>query len=104
MSTEFSQTFMQTFIGEKVEIVAQIYQHHTEETQDGMRGISAPLIIHGYILDVDSDFFYIGDGPHEITRCIRKDLVGFVEVLQERSEFDAILEQMPTPTKKEEEN
>ena len=88
-----SSLFLSTLVGEFVEILA------TYETAEKM-----PLVIHGYLLDVDDEFYYIGDNPLEVRSVVKKDHVTFIEIMQTVDPNTAMLEEMPVPVKEEENN
>jgi len=92
MSTRNS-LFLTTLVGEFVEILA------TYETSAKM-----PLVIHGYLLDMDDDFYYIGNNPLEVRSVVKKDHVTFIEIMQTVDTNTAMLEEMPVPVKEEESN
>src|SRR5277367_5983360 len=98
------ETFFATFIGEKVEIVANFYQDYSEETEDRRVSNHSPASIQGFILDLDPVFIYLGKNPHEVCMCLRRDSVLYIEVLVDKSPYDEMLENFPVPDKKTEQN
>lgn len=97
-----SDTFHHSFVGEKVEIVAGFYQNYMEETADSRITNQAPASIQGFILDLDDDYMYLGKNPTEVSMCIRRDTVLYIEILVERNEYDVILDSLPQANKGEE--
>lgn len=83
--TEFNDTFFLTMIGELVQIYCR----------DVFKNSGLPIL--GYILDIDDDYFYIGDSPEEIVRCIKKSDVFMLEIYNEADESLRILENMEIP-------
>lgn len=99
-----SETFFATFIGEKVEIVANFYQDYLEETEDRRISNHSPASIQGFILDVDPEFVYMGKNPHEVSMCLKRTSVLYIEVVVEKSPYDEMLENLDIPSNKAEEN
>lgn len=99
---DISETFHQAFIGVKVEIVADFYQNYVEETMDSRISNNSPASIQGYILDIDDIFFYLGKNPNEVTMALEKDRVMYIEVIEEKSPYDDMLDALPVPKKSEE--
>ena len=99
-----SEVFFTTFIGEKVEIVANFYQDYLEETEDRRVSNHAPASIQGFILDLDPVFLYLGKNPHEVSMCLRRDSVLYIEVVVEKSPYDDMLENFEIPDNKTEQN
>lgn len=101
-----SEAFFATFIGDRVEIVADFYQNYQEETAESRITNHAPASIQGYILDIDDEFLYLGKNPHEISMALRRTKVLYIEVIgaekEEKSPYDALLDSMPFPKKNEE--
>lgn len=105
MSSEKNPSlFHLTFIGEYVEILTCFYQKHIEGNQDSISEQTVPIVIQGYILDIDDEFYYIGNNPSEVVRAIRKQDARAFEILQPKNVFDEILEHMPVPENKDSEN
>jgi hypothetical protein len=98
------ETFFSTFIGEKVEIVASFYQDYMEETEERRVSNHSPASIQGYILDLDPVFLYLGKNPHEVSMCLRRDSVLYIEILVEKSAYDEMLENFEVPDNKTEQN
>lgn len=101
-----SEAFFASFIGDRVEIVADFYQNYSEETAESRITNHAPASIQGYILDLDNEFLYLGKNPHEVSMCLKRDRVLYIEVIggetKERSPYDELLDSMPVPKKSEE--
>lgn len=77
-------TFFSIFIGEYVEIVAR---HSLTDT--------VPLVMEGYLLDMDDDFYYLSDDANSICRAIRKDDLSAIEIANTKTVFDELLKQTP---------
>jgi len=103
---DMSEAFFSTFIGDRVEIVADFYQNYSEETAESRITNHAPASIQGYILDLDSEFLYLGKNPHEVSMCLKRNKVLYIEVIgsptEEKSPYDELLDSMPSRKKGEE--
>lgn len=104
MSDSFSEIFHTTFIGEQVEFLTSIPQHWSENTEDGVISGTIPMIVQGYVLDIDDEYYYVGDTPHEVSRAVKRSEVLFIEIVSEKKVFDKILDQFPVPDNESEEN
>lgn len=89
-------TFQLSFIGEQVEMVVSISGNQGEE---GM-----PLIINGFLLDMDDTYFYVGNTPNAISQCVVKEDVRLIAIVEEINELEEVLKSVPTPKNKEEGN
>ncbi len=101
-----SEAFFASFIGDRVEIVADFYQNYEEETAESRIRNHAPASIQGFILDIDSEFLYLGKNPHEVSMCLKRDRVLYIEVIgapgEERSPYDELLDSLPSKKRGEE--
>lgn len=89
-------TFKSIFIGEYVEILTKIAVYEDGE--------ALPLVIHGYILEIDDNLVYLGDTPLEIKSAVKREDIGYIEITEPMNIFEEILEQFPIPENKHEEN
>ena len=90
-SLKTSELFKVTFIGEMVEIIV------TSET-----GNKGQLIIQGYLLDYDEDYYYIGEHPLAVTSALKRSLVGFINIIEPVDPNLEILHNMDTPNDEDE--
>ena len=87
MSPKTSELFKVTFIGELVEIIAD-----SDSSEHGK------LVIQGYLLDYDEDYYYLGEGPLAVTSALKRELVGFVTIINKVDPGIEVLQNMPEPT------
>lgn len=92
------------FHGEYVEIVTSLYQKNIEGDETGVIDQTLPIVLKGYILDMDDEYYYLGNTPEEISKAVKKEAVKYIEIISEQNVFDQILEDFPTPGTKEEQN
>jgi hypothetical protein len=93
--------FHLTFIGEFVEILTPIYQKKIQGNEDGVVDETIPVMIQGYILDMDEDRLYLGDSPEEITQSILKVDARIIRIVKMANPYDEILDSLDPPSKKE---
>ena len=86
--------FTSTFIGEYVEIVAKFFQTFKEETENGIIEGSGPASIKGFLLEFDDDYYYLGDDPNSVNKVIKKEGVWYIEIVENKSQYDQILDDM----------
>ena len=82
--------FWNTFMGEYVEILCRT------ENPDKM-----PLVVQGYLLDRDDDYYYMGEGILEVDAAIKKNDVVIISNRKEKDATLEVLENMPLPFKPE---
>lgn len=96
--------FQITFIGEYVEIIAKFYQTYKEESDTRLIESTAPASIKGYLLEFDDEYYYLGNEPNAVNRVIRKTDVSYIEIVDEDSAFEKILDDFPIPEDENESN
>jgi len=93
-----SDVFWATFTGEFVEILC-------EDVSIGENRL--PLTVQGFLLDMDDEYLFIGEGPIEINAAVKKRLIAFISIIDpedKKEEFLEILEDMPVPEGEDEIN
>lgn len=95
--------FIANFAGQLVEIFTGIMQRIVE-TDANQNTISQeiPLVVRGFIIDIDDEFVYLGetlDGVSKATKIGPGMIIEIVQAVQPKSEFDDILDNMPTGTR-----
>ena len=90
-----NESFFQSFVGEMVSLTINA----TVPTQavindDGVveEVIEGPISFDGYLLDVDNEYYYLGDTSQEVSKAIRKENVISVEIVKSLNIFDKMLE------------
>jgi hypothetical protein len=79
--------FFLTFIGEYVEMIGSF------QVDDQ----TAVASLQGYLLDVDDDFYFLGESAEEIFIAIRKDSVQTIRVIPVTDYRREILNALPVP-------
>jgi hypothetical protein len=93
--------FTVTFVGEYLEIICKFQREMIEETEHGVYREIAPGVVHGYLIDFDDKYYFLGDDKRVITRCLDRSEVSYIEVIEEQNEYDKILDHMPIPGENE---
>lgn len=96
--------FQVAFVGEYVEIIAKFYQTYKEESDSRIIESTAPASIKGYLLEYDDDYYYLGDEPNSVNRAIKKTDVSYIEIVDENSALEKILDDFPIPEDENESN
>lgn len=101
---DVNSTFFLAFVGQKVCISIDVQHTINFETADGVNVETMPLYYEGILLDYDKQYYYLGRTPIEITQAIRKDTVIHIMVIEEKSIYEEMLNQMSPPEKNEDVN
>jgi len=81
-------------MGELVEVAGSFYYNDAENA----------IKTSGYILDVDDEFFYLGDTPEEISQALRRDRIIYIQIITPKNEYRNLLDQMKVPKDDAEKN
>lgn len=87
------------FVGENVTIYLMDKVKNISETSKGIEETTAPIMIGGYVIDMDDVWVYLGDNQQSINTAIQKRRIAFMEVKQEKDEYEDVLDKIPTPDK-----
>ena len=79
--------FFLTFNGEYVEILANM--------DTGKENY--PLVIEGYLLDQDDEYYYIGKSNNDITNAIKKIFVVNIAIVEKKSIYHQVLDGISAP-------
>lgn len=88
-----SDLFFATFLGEYVEILTK-YE----------AGDQGKMMVQGYLLDMDNDYYFIGHNEFEVSAAIKKDNVSFISISSKVDPNVELLENMPVPDDEYENN
>jgi hypothetical protein len=81
-----SKIFKQIFLGEYVEVLIKLAENDT----------SPVMQINGFFLDIDNDYYYLGNEPDAVSNCIAKKDVGFIHIRQPNNPALDLLNRLPT--------
>lgn len=88
-----SDTFWVTFAGEYCELLCKY------ETSERM-----PLVIQAHLVDMDKEYYYLGDNPIEVDSAVKRADVAFISVIKPKNPAIEMLEEMPEPKNEEDVN
>lgn len=91
--------FLEQFAGVEVEIFTGLIQKFEVTTPDGTSQEDAPIVVRGYILDIDDKWIYLGTSTAGIDKAIAFGPGLIIEAIKPHNEFDDMLDNMPTPVK-----
>lgn len=94
-------TFSSAFMGEEILITTDLIETSAQTSTDLEKN---PLYFQGILLDIDEDFYFLGDTPAEINQAVKKKNVVHIGIVEKVDEYEEILRDMPTPNNKEEIN
>lgn len=97
MDDENENLFYETFVGELVEVTTTLMVEAQEETEEGMTHVKSPLTLQGYLVDVDSKYYYLGDTPDKVRESIRKDIAVRIVMMTQIDHVEELLKSIPTP-------
>ena len=95
------------FGGQFVSIVSTAETASEAPTEDGMIIEKRPIIIQGFMLDVDSRFVYLGTTSDEINYAVALNkivAIEFTDSVKEKNELQELLEVIPLNTDPEKMN
>lgn len=94
--TSLENTFFTTFIGEYVEVICNKGIHYNDHT--------VPVATSGFLLDVDEEFYYLSQDGQSVTSAVKKIDVTVIEIINQKTIEDQLLEQAKVPENKEDGN
>lgn len=97
-----STVFFDTFIGEFVDVISDLVETQRRETDQGITEMMKPLIIKGYVLDIDNDYVYLGETPNQVTYAVNKSTIKIITLAMD--ELDERLVNLPDPVNESEFN
>lgn len=96
--------FFNIFAGELVQITTDVRIKTVADSEEGSTISEFPVTIQGYLLDQDLMYYYLGESPGAVSTAITITSVKAITIVESKTEFDEILDDMPEPKEKEEFN
>lgn len=87
--------FEWTFLNKFVEILTPIYRKHIQGNEEGVSDETIPIVLQGYLINIDKERLYLGDTPDEINQAVFKEDVRIIRVVKEDNSYDEIMDSMP---------
>lgn len=97
-------TFFLAFSGQQVIITVNMMANDHSENEEFKKVHNYPVFYEGVLLDEDSNYYFLGKTPNEITQAVNKKFVMHIQTFEEKEVFDQILDDMPEPESNEEVN
>lgn len=92
--------FSSTFLGEYVGIMTKMKSTIVQESEESSVTQTAPMLLKGYLLDMDTNYYYLGDTANEVSQAIKKVQVFHIEIEKPMDALDHMLEGIETPSNK----
>lgn len=92
--------FFMTFVGEFVSILSNMDHTAAIQTEEGTVEETAPMVFQGYMLDMDEEYYYLGETQREVSRAIKKVSVNAIEISDHKDEFTDLLDKAEAPSNK----
>jgi hypothetical protein len=89
-----SNVLFETFIGEFVKIYTKQSVIEAAAVDDGRVEQSAPLVVQGYLLDMDSRYYYLGEHADRVSAAVAISQVVIIQEVQEKDLYGQILDDM----------
>lgn len=96
--------FFTTFIGEYVQLTTKIMQSISSQTEEQVVTQEIPVIVEGFLLDMDEKYFYMGSSPDSVEHAVKEEEVIHIAIVQPKNELEEILEGIETPENREDFN
>jgi len=91
IKTKTSETFYSAFIGELVEVITQFKLGEAE----------AVGTLSAYLLDVDEDYYYLGETGEEVSTAIKRTSVYSIRIIKSSTWKEKLLNEMEVPMDEE---
>lgn len=92
-----TSTFFLSFVGEYVEIICKEISSTTEIG-------TIPLVINGFLLDIDDNYLYLSDDAQSVSRAIKKADYSVIEIVKQYNVLDEALKRVEIPDNPDEGN
>lgn len=89
--TNPNSLFFSTFIGNTVFITSNVVQTNRIGISQELMTETVPLYFEGVLMDVDDDYFYLGDGKN-VSNAIKREFVLQIELKEEKDKYLEMLE------------
>lgn len=87
---QVSDLFFTTFVAQYCEIMAMLESQNTS-------GSILPMVMQAYVVDADAEYYYLGTNPLEINSAIKRNSVKFIQIIEDLSVEQKLLNDMPDP-------
>lgn len=90
---------LNNFAGELVEIISdlQVTQSISISEEGAIAGPSTPMLINGFVADIDDIFLYLSEDQQNINQAIPITSIKHIQVVNIKTELDQLLDEFPEP-------
>src|SRR4029077_10299831 len=93
MVVKMKSLFYDLFIGEYVFMLTTVDVTQVNNDEHGYYENKQPIKLLGYLLDMDDDYYYIGEFPDRVSQAIKKVNVVHVEIADATKTDGLLLEE-----------
>lgn len=83
--------FYSVFAGEYVQLFSNLFINQNETYEDRQVSQEHPITFEGYLLEIDDNFYYLGETDKEISQAIERQYIVRIAVGQEENELSAVV-------------
>lgn len=95
-------SFFLSFVGEYVQVITTVQFAGSSSNKRG--DAIVPLVLEGYIIDVDSDYTYMSGDGVDIKQAIKNNVIVCVQIVDKEDEDSELLDSLPSNVKKRDMN
>ncbi len=92
-----------TFSHELVEIVTKLTMETSMQTENQIESVKQPVIVKGYLLSQDADFYYLSGDAINIDRAIKINEISYIQLSPQANPYMDVLNALPDQAQTEEE-
>lgn len=87
---------LDSFLNKYVFILTDVLAKRSVRNDEYEETVEQPIKILGYLLDMDEEFFYVGEGSQVVTQAISRSSIKHMETAEVKDQYDEILDNMPS--------
>ncbi len=84
------------FLGRYVFILTDVLAKRSVRNDEYEETVEQPIKLLGYLLDMDEEFFYVGESTQTITQAVARKSVKHIETATVKDEWDELLDNLPS--------
>lgn len=92
---EINGVFFLTFMGCEIIITTDLMNSVTSSSEMGTVTETSPVFYEGILLDEDSEYFYLGQNPGEISEAVAKSRKVAIQLKDDSKVMGEFLKQVP---------
>lgn len=87
--------FYDLFIGEWVDVITKVSIEIAEHSEAGMSSSKTPMVLSGYVIDIDENNIYLGPELYTVSQAVRKDEYVSIQVVEKETRAPRNQEKIP---------